>query len=145
MKKIMITIAMMLALLTTAFAGEENVKAEILTAFKEKFSTAQEVSWNAGKMYAEATFLFNGNWMTAHYNDRAELIGVSRNITSSQLPYYLQNNLKKNYSGYWITDLFELSNSTGFSHYVTLKNADEEIVLESLNGKNWKVYHSTKI
>ena len=136
---------MITSLMTSAFASEENVKAEILAAFKNKFSTAQEVSWTTGKMFSEATFLFNGNWITAHFNYRAELVAVSRNITSSQLPYFLQSNLRKHYSGYWITDLFELSNKEGYSHYITLRNADEEIVLESLNGRTWSVYRSTKL
>ena len=145
MKKLTITLAMIVTLMTSAFASEENVKAEILAAFKNKFSTAQEVTWTTGKMFSEATFLFNGNWITAHFNYRAELVAVSRNITSDQLPYFLQSNLRKHYSGYWITDLFELSNKEGFSHYITLRNADEEIVLESLNGRTWSVYRSTKL
>jgi hypothetical protein len=145
MKKLTITLAMILSLLASAFASEENVKAEILAAFKNRFSTAQEVTWTSGKMFSEATFLFNGNWITAHFNYRAELIAVSRNITSDQLPYYLQNNLKKHRSAYWITELFELSNKDGYSHYVTLRNADEEIILESLNGRTWSTYRSTKL
>ena len=136
---------MIVSLMTSAFAEEENVKAEILAAFKSKFSTAQEVTWTSGKMFSEATFLLNGSWITAHFNYRAELVAVSRNITSDQLPLFLQNNLRKHYSGYWITDLFELSNKDGFSHYITLRNADEEIVLESLNGRTWSVYRSTKL
>jgi hypothetical protein len=145
MKKIMITLAMMLTLITVAFAGEGSVKAEVLQAFKTKFTGAKEVNWSAGKQYAEASFLYNDTWLTAYYNDKAELIGVSHNISSGQLPFFLQNNLKKNYAGYWITDLFELSNQDGFSYYVTVRNADEEVVLESLNGRTWQVYRSTKI
>ena len=144
MKKIIITVALLLSMIAV-FASEGNVKSEILSAFKNKFNGAQEVSWSAGKLYTEATFLFNGSRFTASYNEKAELVSVSRNISSTQLPYFIQNNLRKNFGSSWITELVEISNQHGFSYYVTLTSADNEVILESLNGKEWTIYKSTQL
>jgi len=144
MKKIIITVALLLSMIAV-FASEGNVKSEILSAFKNKFNGAQEVSWSAGKLYTEATFLFNGGWFTASYNEKAELVSISRNISSTQLPYFIQNNLRKNFGSSWITELVEISNQHGFSYYVTLTSADNEVILESLNGKEWTIYKSTQL
>ena len=141
----MITLAIILSLITTAFAGSDNVKSEVLSAFKSRFASAEDVTWSSGKSFYEATFYSNGSWMTAYYNEKAELVGVYRNISSNQLPYYLQNSVKKQYAGFWITELFEFSDNEGFRYYIKLRDADHEVVLESLNGKNWQLYQSTKL
>jgi hypothetical protein len=52
----------------------------------------------------------------------------------------LQTGLKKDYSNYWISDLFEVSNSDGTGYYITLENADSKVVLKSTGGDNWKTY-----
>jgi len=51
-----------------------------------------------------------------------------------------QANLKKNYSGYWISDLFEVAKNNGTSYYVTLENGDKKVVLTSANGSDWSTY-----
>jgi len=48
--------------------------------------------------------------------------------------------LKKNYSGYWISDLFEVAKNNGTSYYVTLENGDKKVVLTSANGSDWSTY-----
>ena len=138
MKKLITTLAITITLFTTAFAGDENAKNEIEKAFTQRFTGAQNVTWIPGNDYYKASFTYNGNWMNAYYGKSAELLGLTRNILSTQLPFFLQTNLKKKYSGYWITDLFELTDDYGFKYFITLKNADETIILESSNGTNWQ-------
>ncbi|MGZ8517547.1 MAG: hypothetical protein ACXWWD_09360 [Chitinophagaceae bacterium] len=64
---------------------------------------------------------------------------MTRNISSLELPISLQTNLKNNYSKYWISDLFEISNNEGTSYYITLENADSKIVLKSDSNK-WNTF-----
>ena len=137
----MIALAMMITLTTSAFAGNEKVKPEILEAFKNQFASAQEITWLVGSNYYKAAFTCNGAWMFAFYNTEAEFLGTVRHISSTQLPFYLQSNLKKNYARYWITDLFELSNEEGTRYYITLQDADQKIVLRSGYGSGWEVYY----
>lgn len=142
MKKLMISLAMIVTLMTSAFANNEKVRSEILKSFNSKFSGAQEVTWITGKNFYKASFNYHGTWMIAYYNKTSELMGVTRNISSRQLPLYLQNSLRNKYSNFWLTQLFEYSNKEGFWYYVTLENAKKTIVLKSSNGMDWEMYQS---
>jgi hypothetical protein len=141
MKKIIITLAVALSTLSS-FAGEEKeiVNATVLNAFKTEFVNATEVTWTAGANYYKAEFVFNNQHVAAFYSPEAELLGMTRNISSLDLPINLQTGLKKTYSSYWIADLFEVSNNEGTGYYITLENADSKIVLKSTCGQGWTVY-----
>lgn len=141
MKKIIITVAIIVNLTVSAFANEEKVKPEVLHAFNSQFSNAQHVTWVADNNHYKAAFNYYGTWMFAWYTTAGKFIGVTRNISSTELPLYLRNSLKTKYAGYWITDLVEESNKGGFSYYVTLENASQKIVLKSKNGSDWESYH----
>ncbi len=74
--------------------------------------------------------------MTAYFTPDGELMGVIHNMLSTQLPINLQTSLKKEYDGYWITELFEMAKSDSNSYFVTLHNADQIITLESKDGSH---------
>ena len=82
--------------------------------------------------------------MFAYYSEAGELIAVTRNIVSSQLPIALLTTLKKNYNSYWISDLFEISSNNDASYYVTLQSADQTVVLKSNGISGWEVYKKEK-
>ena len=82
----------------------------------------------------------NGNVMFAFYSSDGELMAVSRNILSSQLPISLTRDLKSNYGDFWIADLFEISSDNGNYYYVTLENSDRKIVLRSIGTNTWETY-----
>ena len=139
MKKILIAITILFTVAANAFAGEE-IKPEVLDAFKNKFTCAKEVTWEAGSNYYKAAFNYNGNWLFAYFSKTGGLIGLTRNISSTQLPMYLQSSLQKKYDDFWITGLVEESNAKGFNYYITIRDADQKIVLKSKNGGDWEIY-----
>jgi hypothetical protein len=144
MKKIIIMLAVAISSLT-AFAGEENVNSTVLSAFNKEFAGAKDVQWTSAENYYKAAFVFNGQNVTAFYQLDGELMAMTRNISSLELPISLQTNLKNNYSKYWISDLFEISNNEETSYYITLENADSKIVLKS-NSTKWNTFKKmTKI
>lgn len=145
MKKIMITLAMIITLATGVFAANTEIKPEVLQAFNHRFAQAENVIWQEGENFYKASFIFHGGAMNAYYDKEAKLIGVTRYISSTLLPLYLQNSLRKNYPGYWITDLFEMSKKKGFSYYMTIRNADNGIVLKSESGSDWEVYQKQNL
>ena len=57
-----------------------------------------------------------------------------------QLPINLLTDLKKDYTGFWISDLFEIASDDQMSYYITLENADKRIVLKSEGTDGWQVY-----
>lgn len=129
---------------TSAFAGEENVATKVLNAFKTEFNTAKEVEWTVGSNYYKAAFVYNEKHVFAYYNGEGELLGLTRYLSSDDLPLNLQNNLKKGYSKYWISDLFEVAKSDGTAYYITLEDADTKIVLKASAESDWSVYQKTR-
>jgi hypothetical protein len=141
MKQMILTLAVALSSVF-AFAGEENanVDAQVLNAFKSEFVTAKDVKWTTSSTYYKASFVFNSQYVSAFYSLDGELMGLTRNITSLELPVKLQSGLRKSYSKYWISELFETSNNDGTRYYVTLENADQKIILKSTGNNTWEVF-----
>jgi hypothetical protein len=145
MKKVIMLLALVLTLGTSfAFTGEEAVNKQALQAFKQEFAGATDAAWTVAGSYYKVAFSLNDQKMFAYYNTQGDFIAVTRYISSVQLPMTLQGGLKKNYSAYWITDLFEMANGEGTSYYVTLETADSKIVLKATSGGDWTVYQKNK-
>lgn len=142
MKKIILTLAIAISTLG-AFAGEE-VNPKALASFKNEFASAKEVTWTVTAEYFKAEFTFNGQYVNAFYNADGELMGLTRNITSLELPMNLQASLKKSYEDFWISDLFEITKSNNTGYYITLENADSKVVLKATAGEDWSVYKKVK-
>jgi hypothetical protein len=140
MKKILIVITLFFTLSANTFAGDDEVKQEVLNAFKATFTTAQDVTWVAGNDHYKAAFQYYGMQMFAYYSTSGKLIGVTRHMSSTELPLFLLYSLKENHGNYWITNVVEESNKNGFSFYVTLEDAKTRIILKSKHGSSWTVY-----
>lgn len=143
MKKMIVTLALAVSTLG-AFASDVEVNQKVLTAFNTEFNTARNVSWTSGENYYQATFSYNDKYLFAWYSADGELLGVSRYISPTDLPLSLQKNLKDNYEGYWISDLFEVSKNDGTSYFVTLENADTKLVLKTSDTYSWSFYKKVK-
>ncbi len=126
-----------------AFAGDSNVNQQVLDAFKTEFSTAKEVEWSVAANYYKATFNYNGKYVFAFYNETGELLGLTRYMSPSDLPLSLQNNLRKGYENFWVSDLFEASKNESTNYYITLENADTKIILKSSENK-WESFSKIK-
>jgi hypothetical protein len=144
-KKVAIMMAVLLTLgASYSFAaGPDSISSDVRISFKKDFHNARIISTEVHKSFTKLTFKMDEMIMFAYYSENGELLAVTRNIVSSQLPLSLQMNLKNNYNGYWITELFELSGDNGNCYYISLENADSKIALRS-NGDEWEVYTSAK-
>jgi hypothetical protein len=141
MKKMIMILAMVFAISSSyAFTGEEAVNKQVLTHFKSDFSAAQDAAWTVGSNYYKVSFNLGEQKLFAFYSLEGEYLGASRYISSTQLPINLQTSLKKNYSSYWISDLFEMASNTSNGYFVTLETADATVVLKSTDGSDWMVY-----
>lgn len=122
----------------------EGVSQKVIQSFQKEFSNAKDVKWETSKDFSKATFKLNDQVMFAYYAENGDLLGVSRNIISSQLPINLLNELKKSYNQFWITDLFEMAAGNETSYYVTLENADVVTVLKSSGANGFEIYRKDK-
>lgn len=126
-----------------SFANTPDVNPSVVKSFHATFAAATDVEWTAGDHMYKARFVLNTQVVTAYYNPDGQLLGVTRNITSHQLPLSLQTTLKKGAEGAWISQLFELNNDEGTTYFVTLETADSKTVLKSA-GQSWSQFSKTK-
>ena len=146
MNKLFLSIATMLMMGFSAFAGnnDEVVNQQALRSFKKEFASASNIIWEQKDTYTRATFSLNGQVLFAYYNTNGDLQAVVRNIVSDQLPISLLSELKKEYSDYWISDLFEIATDDQTTYYVTLENSEKKIVLKSQGTTFWSVFSKEK-
>jgi len=144
MKKILFLLGLVVTMGVCSAYPSEKVSPKVLASFKSEFSTAQNVVWETGNNYFRAAFSLNEQRIFAYYSPEGELISLARYISSLQLPINLFSNLKNDYGKYWISDLFELSNSEGIHYYVTLETADSRLTMHSTNGASWATYKKSK-
>ncbi|HEU5167347.1 MAG TPA: hypothetical protein VFU29_17505 [Chitinophagaceae bacterium] len=144
MKKIVFVMGFLMIMSVSWAYPSEKVSQKVLTSFKTEFTTAQDVDWETGSNYFRAAFTMNEQRIFAYYNVDGQLLSIARYISSIQLPVNLYADLKNDYSKYWISDLFEVSNSEGLHYYVTLETADTKLVMHSSNGGSWSTYSKNK-
>ena len=143
MKKMILSLAAVMMMGFSVFAnGTGNVVTqEARDAFKKDFSTASNIRWEqTNNDFLKATFSLNGQILTAYYFANGDLRAVVRNITSDQLPINLLTSLRRDYTAFWISDLFEISSDGQTSYYVTIENSDKKIVLKSDDLASWGIY-----
>jgi hypothetical protein len=150
MKRTITTFALTAALLLTigvgsSFARNANDNGDKVNAlFHKDFRQAELLDTKTNPDYTRFTFKMSGIVLTAFYSNKGELLAVTHNITSTQLPLTLLMKVKRNYSNFWISDLFELNSNGESTYYITLENADKTITLRS-SDNDWNVFsRSTK-
>src|SRR5882724_1858766 len=108
MKKIILIMSViMVTVFTQAYADKgKEVNQQASAAFTKDFASAKNANWEQHKNYVKVTFSLNEQVMFAYYsNENGHLLAVARNILSDQLPINLMTSFKKDYKGYWISDL----------------------------------------
>jgi hypothetical protein len=139
MKQMIMTLVLAVSSIV-AFAGDEIVSKNVLNSFNKKFSTAQEVKWSVATDYYKASFMLNDQFISAYYSNDGELMCLARNISLINLPMKLQDKVRSEYCDYWVTDLFEMSDSNGTHYYITVEKADSKVMLKSSDNVEWSVY-----
>ena len=144
--KILIGAFIFITGISSAFANDnkEEVNGKIIRSFQKEFAGAQNVQWVTTKDLVKVTFTLNEQVVYAYYDPNGSLLGVTRNILSGQLPINLLTDFKKNYSNYWITDLFEMAVNGENVYYLTLEDSDHKVVLKSNGTNGWDVYRKDK-
>ncbi len=141
MKKIILSIAILLALTGSSFAKTNStINERVFASFKSDFSQASDVKWDVTSSYIMATFQLDKDILYAYYDFKGNLIGLVHNILTSSLPVHLQKDIKKHYSNYWVSELFQVTNDDGVYYYIQLRNADETIVLTTEGSNSWHRY-----
>jgi len=56
----------------------------------------------------------------------------------------LLNELKDQYSKYWVSNLMEVNNNSGTKYYITVENAETKLVLYTTGSGGWAVFNKSK-
>ncbi len=142
-KKILTIIALAILTVTTSFANNTDISKNAMATFASNFSNATEVKWESSDNYYSASFHLNGQILNALFAESGDLIAVSRNILSTELPINLQVAIGKNYPGYWISELAEYAIDGETRYYMTIENADKKIVTQSFGVYTWTMVKET--
>src|SRR5690348_13135255 len=143
MKKGILSIAAVLMMGLSVFAAkndERDVNQSVVRSFHKEFTNAKDIKWEQKTGYVKVEFTMNDQVLFAYYDNDGKLTAIVRNIVSDQLPISLYTSLKKEYTGYWISELFEMAADDATTYYVTLENADKKIVLRSNGVDTWEEY-----
>ena len=145
MKKTILSIALGLTLISSAFAkAPEKSTDRAIAAFMKDFHKASDVIWSSNSNYIMAAFEMDNQTQYAYYDFQGNLVGVVHHILTSSLPADLSSDIKKNYSNYWVSELFQVSSEQGDAYYIQLKNGDETIVLSTEGTGSWHLYSVPK-
>jgi hypothetical protein len=121
-------------------APADEINTLVKTSFQRDFKKAVLIGSEVTVNYIRLAFKLDDVVMFAYYLDNGELLAVTRNIRSSQLPLQLMIDLKKSYGTYWISELFEINGKDQNYYYVTLENADSKTILRSSDSNSWELY-----
>jgi len=142
-KKIITLVAFVMLAVTTTFAGGNDISKNALVTFSGAFAKATDVKWEKEATYYKASFKMNGQSLNALLSEEGDMIAVSRNILSTELPIRLQASLNKNFSAYWISELTEYAVGDSTLYYITLENADQKTMFESVGMYDWSLLKKT--
>jgi hypothetical protein len=140
----MMTLVLVLGWGSTFANNGQGISKQTVAHFSKDFAQAKKVNWIKENGYSIANFVLDGQILAAYYGDNAELIAVVHNILADRLPIFLLTSLKSSYQDYWVSNLFESANENESSYHLTLENANQVLVLRSVNSTDWIVVKKEK-
>src|SRR5580700_4069911 len=87
---------------TFAANNDNGISERIKASFQHEFANAEDVRWEDCYQYVKASFKLEDQELSAYFNPEGDLLAITRNIISDQLPIHLLTILRKEYAGYWI-------------------------------------------
>ena len=131
MKKILLTAALAVAVITSSFATDIDVKVDkhIQSAFQKEFASAFNPRWESiGAGLMHVTFTQNGNVMDAYYNEDAQLVSLARFVEADQVPLLVSKAINEKFNGSIVTDIRELVSQNETSYLVTARNEHRVVI-----------------
>lgn len=144
MKKIFVTLAIAASLFTTNIYaatsaiktddGTENVTYAAISKFNSDYARAENVSWKVSTTFQKVTFTLDDVKMSAFYNLRGELIGVTQNVQFKALPEKARKEIAAKYEGYFAKEVIQLETGDDNSfdstvYFVDLSKDDKEVLV----------------
>jgi len=149
MKKIILSMALAVAILGSAFAtpAHKEPSVTVKAAFAKEFSDVKDVQWEQASekegVY-QARFMLNDECLQAFFTEEGEYLGTTRQITVSRLPILASNALARKYAGYHLVSVFEYSTPESVAYFITLSNEKGGLLLKTTGNGELTVYKRIK-
>jgi hypothetical protein len=127
MKKTIITLASFF-LMITAFAEAPSEK--VLQLFNATFSSPQEVTWYDTPDYYGVSFVQNGINTRVKYDKEGNFMSSIRYYGKQHLPINILSQVSKEYIGYEVYAITEVTNTYQVSYHVTLQDENNWITVK---------------
>ena len=122
MKRIFLSLSLMLTIAATTFASNElNVTDQVRQSFKKEFARAEYVTWSDMGTYFKATFILGGHRAEAYFNTDGEFAGSVRDLFYDQLPLAVMKSVDSRYTAASILDVREVASADEITYRVTLE------------------------
>ena len=131
MKKLILSIAVMISLSALAAVRPSEVSEKVLKAFSETFTKATDVVWHEYDNYFQANFSQDDIQIRAQYDEEGGLIRTIRYYSEKQLLPNIVSRLKKKYGNKEIFGVTETTTSNEVSFVVTIKDDSHWYVVNS--------------
>ena len=145
MKKIILSLALATAILTSAFANpiEREPGFAVKKSFSREFSNIKEVKWeelNTNSGVYLATFSFNNEQLQAFFTEEGEFLGTTRQITAAQLPIMVIKELGRQYADAKVASVYEYSLTDGLAYYITVVTEKTSLIVKATGAGQLTVY-----
>jgi len=112
MKKVSIIAIMVITIVSSAFAGDNNaLDFKGADHFKKTFPNATKVVYEVKKDFTKVTFTWNNLNLQSFFDRQGNLIGTSREIEVNALPLAYVMNINREYNGYNILEVIEFDHA----------------------------------
>ena len=131
MKKIILSVALLVSIVAGAAVTPAEVNEKVLKAFNETFTLAKDVVWQEYEDYYQANFKQDEIQMRAQYDEEGELLKTIRYYGEKQLFPNIVSKLKKKYANKEVFGVTETTSSDEVSFVITIKDAKNWYVVKS--------------
>ena len=144
MKKLFMLALVLTTVIASAFS-EIPSNTAVLNAFHKSFAEAKNIEWTIKKDFYRAKFSVNDEVMYAYYKEDGELMAITRNITTEQLPMGLSSTLFNKHKDYYLANLFEVSANGESTYYAAIRKGNCIITLQASAAGEWKFFKKERV
>jgi hypothetical protein len=138
MKKLVVSLAMFLAVFGTALAADgTKISYRVEEAFKKEFAGATSVKWDVIRKHDlyQAHFIYNNERINAFFDVEGNLIATGRYVAVAHLPLMLRKNMIEKYKGYQVQDVIEFVQGDETSYLISVENEKSKLLVHGyING-----------
>jgi len=146
MKKLFVSVSVVLAMVVCTEAQKKEAPQSVKSAFEQQFKNVSGVKWDQEKTGEwEAEFKMNGKEYSANFDEQGKWLETEYEINENQIPAAVKNTINTSFAGYKMKESEISETSKGKAYEFELIKEKEKVeVAITEDGKIIKQESSTK-